>query len=129
MNAHAINETSDDYRFLYLGGDGTSTAWHHDVYLSHSWSTSICGIKRWLLLDPGLAGALQHKITGDVISHQHFLTEEQYEGYDRLDEAREHVKVVWQYPNETMFVPSGWWHTVTNFGLALPHLRHRIHHG
>jgi hypothetical protein len=123
MNAHAVHETSDDYRFLYLGSDGTSTAWHHDVYSSHSWSTSICGIKRWLLLDPQYASALKHGITGDVISQDQFLSEIEYEGYAGLDEARKHVKVVWQYPNETMFVPSGWWHTVTNFGSASLYLQ------
>jgi hypothetical protein len=121
MNAYALARTSDDYRFLYLGTSGTQTAWHHDVYLSHSWSTSITGFKRWLLLAPQDAPLLFHRIThepppiADLWSPE--LATEDYPG---LEEARSRCLVVWQYPNETIFVPSGWYHSVENFGSVLP---------
>lgn len=43
-NHYAIATGEDDFRFLYLGEDGSFTPLHHDVCMSHSWSTSLCGI-------------------------------------------------------------------------------------
>jgi hypothetical protein len=42
----------DDYRFVYLGPRGSWTPLHHDVLASCSWSTNLCGVKRWLLFPP-----------------------------------------------------------------------------
>ena len=42
----------DDYSFLYIGGRKTSTALHHDVCCSNSWSINIFGRKRWTLWPP-----------------------------------------------------------------------------
>jgi hypothetical protein len=114
MNAYALHNTPDDYRFLYLGTAGTSTGFHHDVYLSHSWSTSLCGVKRWVLLAPEHAHLLKHRVTGEHVPDLFDADESAL--YPGLSEAREKALVVWQYPNETMFVPSGWYHSVTNFG-------------
>jgi hypothetical protein len=114
MNAYALHNTNDDYRFLYLGSPGTSTALHHDVYLSHSWSTSICGVKRWILLAPEHAHLILHRVTHDPIPDLLGVTSS--DDYPSLEEARNKALVVWQYPNETIFVPSGWYHSVTNHG-------------
>ena len=35
------------YKFCYLGPKGTTTPLHADVLNSYSWSTNICGRKRW----------------------------------------------------------------------------------
>jgi hypothetical protein len=43
FNNMCVSRKKDDFRFLYLGEDGTSTGWHHDVGKSHSWSSSLCG--------------------------------------------------------------------------------------
>jgi hypothetical protein len=114
MNAHALHTTTDDYRFLYLGTSGTTTAFHHDVYLSHSWSTSLCGVKRWVLLDPAHAHLLRHRTTQELVPDLFDVAVP--EDYPGLVEARTKALIVWQYPNETMFVPSGWHHSVTNYG-------------
>ena len=45
FNEFAIAHGRDDFRFLYLGEDGSFTSLHHDVNMSHSWSTSLCGIE------------------------------------------------------------------------------------
>jgi hypothetical protein len=116
MNAYALHNTNDDYRFLYLGTSGTSTAFHHDVYLSHSWSTSLCGVKRWVLLHPEHAHLLRHRTTQEPISD--LFNIDSLEDYPGLFEAREKALIVWQYANETIFVPSGWYHSVTNYGLV-----------
>lgn len=126
MNAHALHCTKDDYRFLYLGTSGTTTAFHHDVYLSHSWSTSVCGIKRWILLAPEHAYLLNHRRTGEPIAD--LFAEKVGAGGDSVldypgsGEARQRCLVVWQYPNETMFVPSGWYHSVKNYGYVFCHI-------
>ncbi|KAI9599447.1 hypothetical protein BDF19DRAFT_419007 [Syncephalis fuscata] len=46
-------DIDDDYRFVYMGGDGTWTPLHTDVFRSFSWSANICGRKRWTLFPPG----------------------------------------------------------------------------
>jgi hypothetical protein len=52
-------DTTDDYRFVYMGPKGTWTPFHADVYRSYSWSANICGCKRWLLFPPGEEKKLQ----------------------------------------------------------------------
>ena len=52
MNAYYTAYTSDDFRFVYVGAAGTYTPLHRDVYCSYSWSTNICGRKRWWLFPP-----------------------------------------------------------------------------
>jgi hypothetical protein len=116
MNAYALHRTVDDYRFLYLGTSGTTTGLHHDVYLSHSWSTSICGVKQWRLLAPEYAYLLRHCRSGEPASDWYVSSDEDENDYPGLSEARDKALVVWQYPCETMFVPSGWYHSVQNFG-------------
>ena len=36
-----------DYRFCYVGKQGTRTGLHFDVLASYSWSANICGVKKW----------------------------------------------------------------------------------
>lgn len=77
-------EKCDDFRFVYLGPKGSNTALHVDVLGSYSWSTNIAGRKHWCFYDP-LGPAGAPPIA-------------------ELD----------QEAGETVFVPSGWPHTVTN---------------
>lgn len=46
-------DSPDDFRFTYLGPEGTFTPLHADVYNSYSWSTNLCGRKKWWLFPPG----------------------------------------------------------------------------
>ncbi|OCH91721.1 Clavaminate synthase-like protein [Obba rivulosa] len=52
MNAYYSACTADDFRFVYVGARGTFTPLHRDVYTSYSWSTNVCGRKRWWLFPP-----------------------------------------------------------------------------
>ena len=52
MNAYYSAFTTDDFRFVYVGAQGTFSPLHRDVYTSYSWSTNICGRKRWWLFPP-----------------------------------------------------------------------------
>lgn len=40
----------DDYKFIYIGGQETCTALHHDVCCSYSWSVNLYGRKKWLVI-------------------------------------------------------------------------------
>ena len=52
MNAYYTAFTPDDFRFVYCGAKGTFTPLHRDVYCSYSWSTNVCGRKRWWIYPP-----------------------------------------------------------------------------
>ncbi|PSS06491.1 hypothetical protein PHLCEN_2v3720 [Hermanssonia centrifuga] len=52
MNSYYTAHTADDFRFVYVGAAGTFTPLHRDVYCSYSWSTNVCGRKRWWLFPP-----------------------------------------------------------------------------
>lgn len=44
--------STDDYRFCYMGAQGTWTSFHRDVFNSYSWSANIVGRKLWIMLSP-----------------------------------------------------------------------------
>ena len=52
LNYHYCTFTDDDFRFVYLGIQGTSTPFHKDVYDSYSWSTNVIGRKLWTFWAP-----------------------------------------------------------------------------
>lgn len=52
MNSYYTTFTPDDFRFVYCGAKGTFTPLHRDVYCSYSWSTNVCGRKRWWMYPP-----------------------------------------------------------------------------
>lgn len=82
LNEKCLNENEDDFRFVYMGGDGTNTPSHMDVLGTYSWSANICGRKRWRFSKP-------------------------------------HVIEFIQEPGEILFVPSQWYHDVTNIGYTI----------
>ncbi|KAB7495559.1 JmjC domain-containing protein 4 [Armadillidium nasatum] len=51
----------DDYRFVYIGPKGSWTPFHADVFRSFSWSSNICGRKRWLFFPPSESDFLKDK--------------------------------------------------------------------
>ena len=56
LNAWADDVGQDDFKFLYLGPRGSSTAVHHDVICSCSWSAQLSGSKRWRMRPSAVAG-------------------------------------------------------------------------
>ncbi len=117
LNYYCTKFTDDDYRFLYIGGDGTRTALHRDVVSSHSWSSSFAGIKEWILIPPDHAPALFDR-SGEVPDHL-FDSETPISRYPNIEQARDNAVIVYQQPGETIFVPSGWFHEVKNIGPTL----------
>ncbi|KZT25780.1 Clavaminate synthase-like protein [Neolentinus lepideus HHB14362 ss-1] len=118
LNSHSISTSggADDFRFVYLGQDGSSTNFHRDVYGSHSWSCSLAGIKRWRFLAPEYTHLVRDETTGDMPAG--IFSPEMESRYPHIAEARERVLTVWQYPNEAIFVPSGWLHELNKFSCS-----------
>ncbi|TFK49128.1 Clavaminate synthase-like protein [Heliocybe sulcata] len=119
LNSYSISKSrgADDFRFVYLGQDGSNTNFHRDVYGSHSWSCSLAGTKRWRFLAPEFMHLVRDETTGDMPAGL-FLPGIESQ-YPRITNARERVLTIWQYPGEAVFVPSGWLHEVKNFGETL----------
>lgn len=59
--------TTADYRFLYLGPEGSWTPLHSDVLKSYSWSANVAGRKLWWLLHPELTWLIYDR-TGRVLA-------------------------------------------------------------
>ncbi|KAJ2900389.1 hypothetical protein IWW38_000556 [Coemansia aciculifera] len=108
LNTYYEGVKDDDYKFAYMGGEGTWTAFHEDVFRSYSWSANICGSKQWILVPPE-----QNDLFTDVNGHWvHNLLDYDQKRFPRLHELKKFDVV--QGPGETMFVPAGWWHQVRN---------------
>lgn len=80
------------------------TPFHSDVLGTFSWSTNIVGCKKWLLLVPGEELKLV-----DRFGQPPFAIDE-----NALRSHQVRYFVVHQEADETLFVPSGWWHQVSN---------------
>ncbi|CAD7086449.1 unnamed protein product [Hermetia illucens] len=104
LNEYLIDTNKDDYRFVYIGPEGSWTPFHADVFSSFSWSTNIVGTKKWLLLPPGEEDKLKDSHNNDPFS----ISEE------LLDKHKVRYSTVIQQPSESIFVPSKWYHQVWN---------------
>ncbi|QCE14524.1 F-box and leucine-rich repeat protein 10/11 [Vigna unguiculata] len=92
-----------DYRFVYIGVKGSWTPLHADVFRSYSWSSNVCGKKRWLFLDPS------QNMKNCVYNIFDEVSNSKFPGFS---------KAIWlectQDAGEIIFVPSGWYHQVHN---------------
>ncbi|KAJ3360380.1 JmjC domain-containing protein 4 [Allomyces javanicus] len=102
-------DTNDDYRFVYMGIAGTWTPFHADVVRSYSWSTNICGRKRWIMFPPGQEERFRDR-AGNTVYDVHAMANDA--DFPRFKDA---VRIEFiQEPGQTVFVPSGWFHQVEN---------------
>lgn len=106
------------YKFVYLGPKGTSTILHADVLRSFSWSTNVCGRKRWYLVPPEYTFTLYDCFGKTLAIHLHIdMTQDGRRLpslFPGLEIARRHAIQVDQSAGETIFIPSNWFHTVEN---------------
>ncbi|CAA7034985.1 unnamed protein product [Microthlaspi erraticum] len=99
-----------DYRFVYMGGKGSWTPLHADVFRSYSWSANVCGRKRWLLLPPPQSHLVYDRYMKNCI----------YNIFEEVNETKfpGFKETTWleciQEPGDVIFVPSGWHHQVHN---------------
>ncbi|DBB18928.1 TPA: hypothetical protein ACH3X3_000505 [Trebouxia sp. C0006] len=105
---------SSDYRFVYLGCKGTWTPLHADVLRSYSWSTNVTGRKRWKLLPPQYTHLLYDRFGREMAATFEIGKLEGRDRFPNLDKACQHTIECIQEAGDTIFVPSGWHHTVEN---------------
>ncbi|ORX59455.1 Clavaminate synthase-like protein [Hesseltinella vesiculosa] len=113
MNEYWLQHSEDDYRFCYMGGHGTFTPFHADVYRSYSWSCNICGIKKWTLYPPGQEDLFKDRLGNLVYDVRHVDPEQ----FPQFHKARSIV--IYQRDGETVFIPSNWFHQVENIGATI----------
>ncbi|OQR82896.1 hypothetical protein ACHHYP_15372 [Achlya hypogyna] len=108
------DKARDDYRFVYLGPSGSFTPLHHDVFQSYSWSINISGQKEWLLFPPSETPKLLDRLGRSVPSDVRQIDATKYPMAHLAQALR-----VLQPPGAALFVPSGWYHQVTNTATTL----------
>ncbi|CDW99799.1 hypothetical protein [Sporisorium scitamineum] len=111
----------DDFRFVYAGTQSSQTPLHRDVYTSYSWSTNIVGHKTWYLFPshtipslrrfPAVSTSLLIPDIDSLFSH---LSSPERKEYPHLETALSHMQTIHQSANETIFIPSNWYHQVHN---------------
>lgn len=92
------------------------TSFHVDVFKSCSWSANIVGRKRWLFLKPGCEklyydsyGNLPHDIETFINNN----TDDNNNNNSNENDDNDILEII-QEPGEIVFVPSGYYHQVTN---------------
>ncbi|CAI7919963.1 unnamed protein product, partial [Closterium sp. NIES-53] len=106
------------YRWLVAGPQRSGAGWHVDPALTSAWNTLLAGRKRWALYPPGkVPPGVTLRVdddSGDV----------DYDGptslkvYPLLRPEDKPIEVM-QRSGETIYVPSGWWHSVLNLDLTV----------
>ncbi|GAA5840442.1 hypothetical protein JCM11251_006561 [Rhodosporidiobolus azoricus] len=120
MNEHEGDEREgrrkgDDFRFVYAGGGETWTGLHRDVYCSYSISTNLYGRKRWYLFPPDLTPLLRPLIaSAEREERPGGVNPDAWREEDKRDWVRKGMLVVEQEQGETIFLPSGWYHSTHN---------------
>ena len=106
------------YRWFLIGPKRSGTTVHIDPLGTSAWNSLIEGRKRWVLFPP--------EASKKLVKGKHYMSKEdddEASNYFMLmlpqikKEAKESGIPVYefiQYPGETVFIPSGWWHCVLN---------------
>jgi len=120
----ACKGSGGDHRFVYMGPKGSWTPLHADVLNSFSWSVNVCGRKRWLLFPPeqtellkdadGRMSLKDARLAGHRVAGEGGCGDGDVDRirYPRIAESTPYEVI--QGPDETIFVPSGWYHQVHN---------------
>lgn len=125
---------ADDYRFCYIGPDGSWTPLHADVFQcslyfgrhchcnpnqllaktsSFSWSANVLGEKEWILYAPDQRALLENA-RGELPYDVRAVSATEFPRFAQAEPLVLHQRV-----GEVVFVPSGWYHQVRNIGLTV----------
>ncbi|CAG9826136.1 unnamed protein product [Diabrotica balteata] len=117
LNEYYVNCLDDDYRFVYMGPNGTWTPFHVDVFSSYSWSANIFGKKRWIIFPPGSEEILRNSF-GDLPYDVEAKESVSFRSSQASTKSKKCIEVI-QNPGEAIFIPSGWYHQVHNVTYAI----------
>ena len=101
MNPFLRKYCGGDFRFVYWGPAGSSTALHSDVLNTFSWSLNVVGEKRWTFYCS--SSFKRDEGIGEVFNNGDQEAEEDAFSFSFT-----------QLEGEAVFVPSGWQHNVRN---------------
>ncbi|KDE03747.1 hypothetical protein MVLG_05816 [Microbotryum lychnidis-dioicae p1A1 Lamole] len=123
LNRYHLANSNDDFRFVYAGGADTFTPLHRDVFDSYSISTNIIGAKRWYLFPPELTATLEPMLA-KAGRDSGWVNVEEWDTQQKEEFISKGMMVFVQEEGETLFVPSGWHHHVTNLSHPTISLNH-----
>jgi hypothetical protein len=83
------DEAVAEWISLYAGPEGTSTAWHQDIFSTHTWLAQLRGEKQWRLCGPD------------------------EESPEFPSDSREICEVLLA-SGDLIYLPPNWWHEVNN---------------
>ena len=98
----------NDYPFMFFGGQGSITAMHYDIDLSHVFLNQLHGRKRVILFHPDQSKYLYHHPF--TVASYVDLDRPDYEKYPALAKVQGFETIL--YPGESLFIPSGYWHYI-----------------
>ncbi|KAG0056455.1 hypothetical protein BGZ83_004962 [Gryganskiella cystojenkinii] len=102
-------EIRPPYRWILIGPQRTGAPWHTDPSGTSAWNTLLSGHKRWALYPPHITPPGH-----DPTSPTRLTSVSWYlDVYPMLPPEARPLEIV-QYPGQTIFVPTGWWHMVLN---------------
>ncbi|GJP47702.1 hypothetical protein CLOM_g6874 [Closterium sp. NIES-68] len=110
------------YRWLVAGPQRSGAGWHVDPALTSAWNTLLVGRKRWALYPPGKVPP------GVTLRVDDDSGEVDYDGPTSLKwwlevypllRPEDRPMEAMQRAGETIYVPSGWWHSVLNLDLTV----------
>ena len=110
-----------DYKFVYVGPKGSWTPFHSDVFGSYSWSANVVGQKEWLFFPPGqelnlasdgLDGS-KHLFDLSALVPEDAPYSEELQTLVHKGREVSFYRIL-QDSQDVVFVPSGWYHQVTN---------------
>ena len=106
FNPFLLSNSGGDYRFVYWGPKGSSTSIHSDVLHTFSWSFNVVGEKKWIFYPPSQNDTANND-ENDLGSKKGNTTT------DTTSTTPKSFEII-QKTGETIYVPSGWKHSVCN---------------
>ena len=113
LNEYLDHVEENDYKFVYVGPEGSWTPFHTDVFGSYSWSANVCGRKEWLFFPPGEELKLKGVFDVTEFIDENTIDDLSIKQIQVKGEIIKYYKVI-QNTGDVVFVPSGWWHQVKN---------------
>lgn len=102
-------EGYSNYEMFFGGPNARFPYLHYDYFHVHTWVTQLHGHKTFVMYAPEDAELLYPRADEPWQSSIPDIERPDYARFPRFREARAHVVTLG--PGDTLFVPTGWWHT------------------